>query len=166
MSSVIEGLIFAWEKNKDYAVRLVSDLSDDQMCAQPSGATGQPANHPAWVLSHLNVYVPIVGSVIEGEAFEDPKGHQFGMQSKPESEKSLYASREELINEYVAGHDAVTALLRQADESIFSNPVQLERWKPVMPTAGITLPYLMLVHENVHLGQVSAWRRVQGMRAV
>jgi hypothetical protein len=35
-----------------------------------------------------------------------------------------------------------------------------------MPQVGIVLPYLMLVHENTHLGQVSAWRRILGLPPV
>jgi hypothetical protein len=42
----------------------------------------------------------------------------------------------------------------------------LPRWKEIMPTVGIALPYLLLVHENQHLGQLSAWRRVLGLPAV
>ena len=35
-----------------------------------------------------------------------------------------------------------------------------------MPKIGIWLNYLMTLHESTHLGQVSVWRRVQGMPAV
>ena len=37
--------------NLGFAKRLVGDLSDDQMCAQPHGVV----NHPAWSLGHLAV---------------------------------------------------------------------------------------------------------------
>lgn len=165
-SPVIEGFLFAWKKNKTYAANLVSDLSDEQMVAQPASDPEAPSNHPAWVLSHLNVYHPIICAVIKGEAFEDPKGHQFGMLSKPESDASIYASKQELIDAYIAGHDKATELLGNADDSIFQNEVMLSRWKEVMPTAAVVLPYLMFNHENGHLGQVSAWRRIQGMPSV
>lgn len=166
MSAIIDGLLFSWKKNADYGARLVSDLSNEQMTLQPA-PQGQPAsNHPAWVLSHLNVYVPVIASLIAGEEFEDPKGHQFGMQSKPESDPGVYAPKDELVTTYVSGHERVAELLSNCSDDLFDREMNLERWKPIMPTLGTALPYLMLLHENCHLGQLSAWRRIQGMPSV
>ena len=165
MSNMIKGLVSAWQKNLDYAQRLVADLSPEQMIQQPV-ADQAPMNHPAWVLSHLNVYLPIIQSIIRSEEFEDPKGHQFGMQSKPELDAGLYATKEALLNEFKSGHEAVTQLLSAADDSVFDNEVMLPRWREPLPTAGDALPYLMLLHENTHLGQLSAWRRVLGLPSV
>jgi len=165
-SPIIEGYLFAWKKNQDYGAKLVSDLSEEQMVAQPASDPEAPSNHPAWVLSHLNVYHPVIRSIIKGETFEDPKGHPFGMLSKPEATRDIYASKEELVVAFVNGHTQITELLANADDSIFAQNVQLERWKDLMPTAGIALPYLMFNHENGHLGQVSAWRRIQGLPSV
>ncbi len=165
-SLVIDGYLFAWQKNMDYAPKLVADLADKQMTAQPATDPALPSNHPAWVFSHLNVYLPIIASIIRGELFEDPKHHQFGMTSRPESDASLYASKEELLGEFLEGHKRVAELLGNADDTIFAKDIQLPRWREVMPTAGIAMPYLMLNHENGHLGQVSAWRRIQGLPSV
>ena len=162
MSSIIDGLLFGWQKNLEYGQKLVNDLSDDQMVVQP--ASGM--NHPAWVLSHLNVYHPVIEAVIKGELFDDPKGHPFGMQSKPKTDRSVYASKDELVSAFVHGHEKVANALSAASETVFDQPVVLERWQQFMPTAGVALPYLMLVHENTHFGQLSAWRRVQGLPSV
>ncbi len=166
MSPIIEGLLFAWKKNLDYAPKLVADLNEEQMVAQPAPADSAASNHPAWVLSHLNVYIPVISSIIKGETLEDPKGHKFGMQSKPEASRDLYAGKDELIAEFCKSHEQIAELLGNADDSLFAKKVELARWSAVMPTAGHALPYLMLNHENGHLGQVSAWRRIQGMPSV
>ena len=165
MSAMIDGLLYAWSKNMDYGPKLVADLSEDQMVLQLA-SRGAPVNHPAWIFSHLNVYLPLIAGIIEQKEFEDPKTHQFGMQSKPESDASIYASKQELIDEFVAGHERVASLLKQSDDSVFEQVVPLPRWREMMPTAGYALPYLMLNHENSHLGQLSAWRRVQGLASV
>lgn len=162
MSNAIEGLLFSWDKNLGYGQRLVADLSDEQMGLQP----GPGMNHPAWVLSHLNAYHPVIEAVVKGELFEDPVGHKFGMKSKPEADRSIYASKDKLVADFVAGHGRVEEALRAADDSVFAKAVVLERWVKFMPTAGVALPYLMLVHENTHFGQLSAWRRVQGLPSV
>lgn len=172
MSIAIEGLLFGLNKNVDYAQRLVADLSDAQMVAQPShwSAEKMPAaglaNHPAWVLSHLNVYVPVMMSLIRGEEFPDPKLHPFGMQSKPQWDRAVYASKQELIGEFVAGHAKIAEMLSGADDRVLEQAVKLPRWAAIMPKVGLVLPYLLLVHENQHLGQVSAWRRVLELPAV
>ena len=166
MQAMIDGLLLAWKKNSEYAEKLVSDLSEDQMIAQPAPDGKAPANHPAWVLSHLNVYHPIIGSLIAGEEFADPKGHQFGMDSKPEADGSIYQPKDQLIGTFVSGHDSVAKQIQSASPEFFENDVMLERWKATFPKAGFALPYLMLLHENLHLGQISAWRRIQGMPSV
>ena len=66
-SPIIDGYLFAWKKNKDYGANLVADLSEEQMVAQPASDPDAPSNHPAWVLSHLNVYHPVMKAIIKGE---------------------------------------------------------------------------------------------------
>jgi len=166
MSTAIDGLLFSWQKNIDYGPKLVADLDDAQMVLQPVLANGAPSNHPAWVFSHLNLYLPVVVAIIEGKEFEDPKGHPFGMLSTPQSDRNLYPTKQELVETFVVGHERIAQLLRDADDTVLERPINLPRWKQVMPKAGIALPYIMLNHENVHLGQLSAWRRIQGMPSV
>lgn len=162
MSNAIEGLLFSWNKNLGYGQKLVADLTDEQMVVQP----GPGMNHPAWILSHLNAYHPVIEAVVKGELFDDPKDHPFGMKSKPQADRSVYASKDELVDHFVSGHERVERALREASDSVLDQPVVLERWQQFMATAGIALPYLMLVHENTHFGQLSAWRRVQGLVSV
>lgn len=166
MSTIVDGLLFSWKKNSDYAARLVADLSDEQMMLQPAPEGKAPANHPAWIFSHLNVYLPVITNIIKAENFADPKEHQFGMDSKPEADASIYASKDTLINEFVSGHESVTKLLEEVGPGCLENEIVLDRWKAFFPTAAVALPYLMLLHENSHLGQLSAWRRIQGMPSV
>ncbi|MCH2178135.1 MAG: DinB family protein [Mariniblastus sp.] len=166
MTPIIEGLLFCWNKNTAYAPKLIADLSAEQMLLQPAPSDMAPSNHPAWVLSHLNVYLPVIEHLIRGEAFEDPRNHQFGMLSSPESDPNVYAPKEELLESFMAGHRSVADLLSQESDAVFEQAVQLPRWAAVMPTVGSALPYLMLNHENQHLGQVSAWRRIQGLPSV
>ena len=164
--AAIDGFLFAWNKNKAYGASLIADLDQAQMTQQVAPDGQAAANHPAWVYSHLGVYVPVIEAIIKNETFADPKEHKFGMQSKPSSDASLYASKEQLLADFEFGHDRVAQLLQEAGDAVLDNKITLARWEPVMPTASLALPYLMLNHENVHLGQISAWRRVQGLPSV
>ena len=161
MSEFERSLLIPWDKNAEYAERLVADLTEAQMIHQP----GEGMNHPAWILSHLNAYHPVLLAMLTGQTFEDPKGHPFGMQSKPESDASLYASKDQLLADFNKGHVEVREALNAAGESL-AGPMTLERWKGPFPTIGSALGYLMVFHESTHLGQLSAWRRVQGLPSV
>jgi hypothetical protein len=156
---LVESLLVGWEKNLGYAQRLVGDLTERQMIHQPSPGM----NHPAWVFSHLNAYHPVLAGMLRGEAFEDPKNHPFGMNSAPAADASLYAKKEALLKSFVSGHERVAEALKGAD---LGAAMPLERWRKPFPTVAAALGYLMLVHESTHLGQISAWRRVQGLASV
>jgi hypothetical protein len=166
MSTAIEGLVFGYRKNLDYGLKLVADLAEHQWSQPPATDLPAPANHPAWVFSHLNAYLPVIAAVIQGEPFSDPKDHPFGMQSHPQDDRTLYLAGGELQETFATGHEQIIQLLEGSDASVLEQPITLPRWKEIMPRAGIALPYLMLNHENIHLGQVSAWRRVKGFPSV
>ncbi len=161
MSLFIESLLIGWDRNADYAKRLVADLIESQMLLQPGGA-----NHPAWIFSHLNLYHPVLIAMLHGHQFEDPKIHKFGMQSKPLQDAALYGPKQPLIDAFIKGHNDVAATLREVGEAAMSLPMPLERWKAPFPKVGSIIGYLMHVHESTHLGQLSTWRRVQGLPSV
>lgn len=161
-ATALEGLLFGWNKNLDYGRKLLADLSEQQVIAQPAPGV----NHPAWVLSHLNLYHPVLVAIARKQPFPDPREHTFGMKSKPETTRSAYPSKDALVQAWVSGHESVAAALREAGPGVLDWETPLERWRPTMPKVGILLPYLMLVHENTHLGQISMWRRVQGLPSV
>ena len=164
--AAIDGFLFAWNKNRAYGASLISDLDESQMTRQIAPDGQAAANHPAWVYSHLSVYFPVIEAIIKNEPFEDPKGHQFGMNSKPTSDASVYASKDQLAADFDSSHGRIAKLLQEVGDDVLDNKIKLARWQPVMPTASLALPYLMLNHENVHLGQISAWRRIQGLASV
>ncbi len=159
---MIEALLFSWHKNVEYAQKLVADVADDRMVYQPAANM----NHPAWVFSHLNAYHPVIVSMVNDQPFDDPKDHPFGMKSKPLADTAAYPSRGQLIESFCNGHEDVDRALRSVGTRALQGPVQLKRWAGTMPTVGVALVYLMIVHESTHLGQLSAWRRVQAMPSV
>ena len=156
---MIDGLLYGYARNLDYLERLCAGLDDATAISQPVSGM----NHASWILSHLNIYHSVVAAIIEGGTFPDPKDDDFGMGSAPASPKVPYRPIAELLQQFRSGHERVASLLVGKDHSVFAEPVMLPRWKERMPTAARALPYLMLVHENQHLGQLSAWRRALGL---
>lgn len=164
----------SWTRNGAYALRMVEGLTDPQFVAQPwpAGlklADGSPRplmNHPAWILSHLNIYQPIIVSMLERRPFPDPAEHPFGPKSEIADPNLQYAPRLTLIADYARMHAEVEAALRAADPATLADPNPLERWRAMHPTVGDMLVTLVVKHESTHLGQLSAWRRAMGMGRV
>ncbi len=162
MQQIIDAMLDLWEKDREYGLALTAGLSDADFVDQPRPGM----NHPAWVLSHLNLYhQPIVG-IIRAQSFTDPKGHRFGNGSQPIPDPAAYKSPAELRSDFDAGHRAVEAALREEGVAALGREVVLERWKASMHNVPSVLLYLMTRHQGIHLGQLSAWRRVRGLPAV
>jgi hypothetical protein len=160
MSILIDTMLRTWERQKDYAQRLLADLSDEDMVAQP--VPGVTLNHPAWTVSHLTVYSPVLSAILRETPFKDPMLSRFGRDSKPEADLGAYPRRNELVAEYLRVHDELAAALRTADPAVLDKPIPLERWRERFPFIADAIMHLMINHESGHLGQISAWRRAGG----
>ena len=164
MDRLAQAVLITWRRNGAYGLRLVSDLSAEQFAAQP--VRGRVLNHPAWVLSHLNVYMPVVAAMVRGEEFVDPIDHRYGQKSEVSLDPAEYAPGAELVAAYQAAHlDAERALAGAASE-VLAGPNPVERWRTMHPTVGDMVVTLMVKHESGHLGQLSAWRRAMGLARV
>lgn len=157
-------VLTAWRRNNAYGLRLVEDLSDVQFVAQP--IPGRVINHPAWILSHLNLYSGIAAAMLRGEPFADPIDHPHGMKSEPSNDPRVYGPRGELIERFRATHEAADRALEstRAEALAAANPI--DRWRAMAPTVGDMLLILMVKHESHHLGQLSMWRRAMGLPRV
>lgn len=149
-----------WADLRGYAQRLVADLSEEDMVAQPIRAVTM--NHPAWILSHLNAYAPVVTGILYSEPVEDPIDHPFGRSSTPLADRSAYPSRDELIRSFVDGYDQLVDALAIVPEASLAEPPPIERWLARFPTVGHLPVYFVAKHNAQHLGQLSAWRRAMG----
>jgi len=164
---LVEAILGSWAKQRDYAARLVSDLSDADMVSQP--IPGITMNHPAWVFSHLALYPPTLSAVLRGARegeFADPIKSPFGKDSRPTADAAAYLPKAELMAQFFDGHDELAAVLTAVSGSAFAQPIPLKRWEQRFPRVADALIHLMLDHEAGHLGQISAWRRAGGRPVV
>lgn len=153
-----------WKRNRDYALRLVGDLTEAQMTAQP--APGQRMNHAAWVLSHLNVYSPIAAAMLRGRPFADPLDARYGQKSEVSDDPGEYEAKAILVEAFTRLHDDAARALEETTPEILASPTALERWRTQHPLNGQMAMTLMVKHESFHLGQLSAWRRAMGLARV
>jgi hypothetical protein len=161
---MIAGILRSWQYQRDYAVKLVADLSDADMVSQP--IPGIVMNHPAWVFGHCGIYPPVLAAMLDEQPFEDPIKHRYGRDSRPSSNRADYPPKDTIVADFLAGHDHLAAVLGRVDPAVFARPIPLERWRQRFPTIADAVAHLMLEHEAGHLGQVSAWRRAGRRPAV
>lgn len=159
-NAFINAVLRAWEDQRGYALRLVADLGDDDFVSQP--VEDVVMNHPAWVLSHLGAYAPILTAILREADFEDPASHRYGRSSAPVADPSESPPRDELIARYTGAYDETAAALRAAPGALLAAPTPLERWIPRFPTIADVCVQLLVKHQATHLGQLSAWRRAGG----
>jgi uncharacterized damage-inducible protein DinB len=162
---MIDAILLAFERNLDYARRLVADLPDAKMAAQP--VPGAKMNHAAWVLGHLARTTDFIGSQfgltgVTPAAWAD----LFGGSSKPDAAPDRYPNKATLLAALEEGHRRVADALRQVDSATLNQPPAAERLRARFPTVESMLIHMCVAHEQVHLGQLSAWRRAQSLPAV
>lgn len=159
-----QSIVYAWDNGLRYALVLLNDVTDEQMVLRPGGNM----NHPAWILGHMALYYPIIPALLRGENFADPADNElFGFRGRgPLSDLTVYGSKESQLERLRDGHEQVAQAILSARESELNRPPSLPRWAEMYPTVEFMLPDLLLLHENIHIGQLSIWRRAAGLPGV
>lgn len=170
---VIGNLISASTKlGLSYAERLVTGVNADQF-ARFAVVGGQvvESNHPCFILGHLSLYAPRVVRELGGDASAiQPSEHfdkLFNKDAKctDDPDGSLYPSMEEVLAAFRSGHEKAIETLEQSADELFlpENPNEAMRAK--FPTIGAMHAFYLGGHFMVHMGQLSAWRRMMGLGA-
>jgi len=63
-------------------------------------------------------------------------------------------------------HNKLIALAEEVDQEVMSRPLEDAFRRKLFPTLGDFLFFVMVVHEAMHLGQLSMWRRAMGFEGV
>jgi hypothetical protein len=154
---------YAW--NLAYARALTDDVGV-QLWAR-SGGPGLE-NHPAWTLGHL-----VTGSALvaadHGLDPELPEGWRELFERRgpadrrrPEEGEHLYPAKAEVLEELQRMHNLVSTLIYNLATDAL--PQKMEwRFDGYLPTRADLLLFMLVAHENVHLGQLGCWRRRFGL---
>jgi hypothetical protein len=161
---MLDAVLNTYRLNLDYARKLVADLSDEQLCAQP--IEGRVMNHAAFVLGHLAWTSEAgAGLLTTPSARAAELKEQFGMGAKPVADRLQYPSKAELVKSLEDAHAHLITALSEATSEQLAQPAP-ERMRSRFATMGQMVFGLMTSHEGVHLGQLSAWRRALGLPSV
>ena len=148
-----------------YSQKLVADLTDEQMVAQP--VNGVVMNHPAFLIGHLALVAGNFATGFVGAAPVCPEAWKelFNQGCKPLADRSRYPSKAELVGKLEEGHARLAEAVQKATPEMLAQPSP-ERMRGRFPTVGVLLAGMMTAHHASHNGQMSAWRRAMGLPPV
>ena len=151
-------LIWSLEQARKQTLVLVEDLRDGQMRLQSSARE----NPPAWILGHLllgDTYLLSLLKVWEFSADFSDLLNKYG----PNSSGEIRDSKQFLVESLTeTGNLRLDAVRRMND---LNKAMPDETLARTQPTIGHHLQVLIF-HEGYHCGQLSSWRKLQGLSAV
>ena len=164
--AMLESYLATIAHTRNMTLKLVADINDDQMVAQPA----PKMNHPAWVLGHLIGTEYSFLNLITGETapawIDDAWKATYGGGSTPVADKNKYQPKQFYLEKLAAVREKIVAKLKIMKPEDFlrehPDPKRRERF----PTVGHMVMLYGTWHEAYHSGQLSAWRRVQGLPPV
>jgi hypothetical protein len=152
-----------------YGERLLRDVPAARFprFASPGGVAVH-SNHPAFVYGHLSLYAPKILRLIGHPT--PPVPDQFEIRFSKDAlciddpDLDLYPAMAEVVEFFTEGHRMVSAALRSTPDDALqqSNPAE-GKMKELFPPIGSTVAFYCGGHMMMHLGQMSAWRRMEGM---
>src|SRR5262245_60307850 len=140
---MIDHVIRAGDGMVDYARRLVADIPDEKMAAQP--APGM--NHAAWVLGHLTyVLDSMIGVFGEKPTMSAEWKELFNVPSKPLPDRSKYPSKAELLAAYEQSYRRLVERIKAAPSEEFDKEFPNPRLRPLLPTVGMAMVHILTSH--------------------
>jgi len=164
--TLLEPFIATITHTRNATLKLVADLNDDQLVFQPAPKT----NHPAWVLGHLlqveNAFLSQITGTPMPAWIDDAYKATYGGSSQPVADKSKYKPKQFYIEQLAIAREQIIKRLRQMKPEDFMAPHPDPARRERFPTIGHAVMFYGTWHEAYHSGQLSTWRRVQGLAAV
>ncbi len=152
-----------------YAKKLAEGIPADKFARLAPGADGLvQSNHPAFVYGHLSLYSPRVveqlGGDVSGVAPNDRYVELFSKDAQcvDDPEGTIYPPMAELTQRLFAAQEAAISAVEHAADAAFLMPNE-NAMKERFHTVGSMMGFYLGGHFMLHMGQISAWRRMMGM---
>lgn len=159
-------LIKQLEFNFQFALKLTEDLSESQMKHCPGPGL---ENHPAFTLGHLTGARAMVIEYL-GEKSDLPElWDQLFRRNGPGDPRlpellEQYPTKQELLQQWIKQHKHCIEVVQNC------SPHELEqeqdwRFSGYFPSKLDCTSFMIINHESMHLGQLSAWRRAMKLNS-
>lgn len=158
MDLMNELLAWSLENARIQTISLIEDLRDEQMRLR--SATGE--NPPIWILGHLllgDTYLLHLLKIREKDADFTELLNKYG----PNTANRNFDSKQFLVERLTKTNLSRCEAVRQMND--LNKPMPDETLAKTQPTIAHHLQMLVF-HEGHHCGQLSSWRKLQGLSAV
>ena len=153
-----------------YADRLLKDVKPELFSTFANGSGAMiESNHPAFIYGHLSLYAPRVVSELGGDTSKihptDRFTELFSKDATCVNDEScnIYPSMDEIVETFRLSHQAAISALEAAEDSSFQKSNPNEAMQKLFPTIGAMHAFYVGGHFMLHMGQMSAWRRMIGL---
>ncbi|MEW4486773.1 DinB family protein [Thalassoglobus sp. JC818] len=161
------------QMSMSYAERLLKDVPADRFARFASvGGVAVESNHPAFILGHLSLYPTLIVQQLGGDASKltpSEKSQQVFSKTatcQDDPDGTIYPAMEEVVQSFFRGYEAAMLELKKTPDAEFQRPNPGEgRIVELFPTLSSMHAFYCGGHIMMHLGQFSAWRRMEGMGA-
>jgi hypothetical protein len=152
-----------------YAERLLKDVTADQFGRLAAvGEQRIESNHGAFIYGHLSLYAPRILEQLGQSTLQIPEGFDevfskdASCQDDPEG--TIYPAMDQVTQFFFDGYNAALEALRAADDAVLQQPNPAGgRMTELFPTMGSMQNFYVGGHMMLHMGQMSAWRRMLGL---
>ncbi len=154
-----------------YAQRMLKDVTAEQFArfAAPGGQI-VTSNHAAFVFGHLSLYGARIVDQLGGDAASLAAPHSFetvfsrDAQCVDDVEGTLYPAMSVVTEHFFRSYESAKAALMAASDDALQRENPMEgRMRELFPTMASMHAFYVGGHMMMHLGQVSAWRRMLGL---
>jgi len=149
---------------------MLCDITPDRFARFSTGSNGLiQSNHPAFVYGHLSLYTSRLIDMAGGDGSQHAAPAEwnalFSKNATCQDDPSgtIYPAMNLLTETCLNGYQAAAKTIATADNDRLSQPTPNEQMRSTFPTLAIACNFILNSHVMFHLGQVSAWRRAEGL---
>ena len=140
--------------------QLVEGVPEARWAEQPGGIR----NHPAWTVGHLCCAYHMALSLLGQESGMPEKWLEtMNIGTTPVADRGAYPAQDELLAKYREGHAKLASAAEAMTQEDSDREFPMEDYREFFPTIGHFMMYILLSHDQNHLGQLLAWRRAAGL---
>lgn len=165
MGVVAESVIPSGNLMLMYADKALAGIRPEDFGRMPKGVN---LNSPAFNFGHLSTYPDMMLEMLGRKDLMRPKAgwdelFSAKAECRDDPDGTIYPPMEEIVAQFRDRHRALLGVIGETGDEAFAGVNPYEPMRDMFPTLGAMTEFIMVAHTMMHLGQVSAWRRLMGL---
>ncbi|MEM1424479.1 MAG: DinB family protein, partial [Planctomycetota bacterium] len=156
-----------FDRTMQLARALAEGITPERFARCPAGHPG--ANHPAFVFGHLAIYPDRALALVGRSDLAQPRERYNELfspsaRNRDDPDASIYPPMDEILAYFNERHETIGSVIATVPDEVLGAQMPDEGFRARFPTVGAGVVFLLGHHMMFHLGQLSTWRRFEGMR--